>query len=106
MGSSRQLGADFPVNLRDMTSIIAQCTMVRACAGRGGRGSSIPDDAYLAQGAAIVATAEELRKDADLIFKVKEPQWLRGGRDVLMGGVPASRRPRRPRGRSQRRGRR
>jgi len=39
-----------------------------------GAGSGIVDDAYAAQGASIVAGAEELFAAAELIVKVKEPQ--------------------------------
>jgi len=39
-----------------------------------GDGSAIPDDAYAAQGAQIVADAAELFGVAELIVKVKEPQ--------------------------------
>ena len=38
-----------------------------------GVGSGIPDDAYKAAGAEIVASADEVWKRADMIFKVKEP---------------------------------
>jgi alanine dehydrogenase len=39
-----------------------------------GLGSAITDDAYLAQGAAIVPDAEDVFAEASLIVKVKEPQ--------------------------------
>jgi alanine dehydrogenase len=39
-----------------------------------GAGSSIPDEAYAAAGAEVVATAEEVFERAELIVKVKEPQ--------------------------------
>lgn len=39
-----------------------------------GLASGFPDDAYVAAGASIVATAEEIWSRADLIVKVKEPQ--------------------------------
>ncbi len=39
-----------------------------------GEGSSIPDDAYAAQGATIVPDAESVFGEATLIVKVKEPQ--------------------------------
>lgn len=39
-----------------------------------GRESAIPDSAYVAAGAAVVATAAEVWERADLICKVKEPQ--------------------------------
>jgi alanine dehydrogenase len=39
-----------------------------------GEGASIPDDAYRAAGAEIVATAVETWARADLVCKVKEPQ--------------------------------
>ena len=38
-----------------------------------GVGSGIPDEAYKAAGAEIVASADEVWKRADMIFKVKEP---------------------------------
>ncbi len=38
-----------------------------------GLGSGIPDEAYKAAGAEIVATADDVWKRADMIFKVKEP---------------------------------
>jgi alanine dehydrogenase len=39
-----------------------------------GEGSAIPDDAFAAQGARIVADAESVFAEAELILKVKEPQ--------------------------------
>jgi alanine dehydrogenase len=39
-----------------------------------GEGSAIPDEAFAAQGARIVADAESVFADAELILKVKEPQ--------------------------------
>jgi alanine dehydrogenase len=38
-----------------------------------GRGSSIPDEAYVKYGAEIVDSADEVWRSADLILKVKEP---------------------------------
>lgn len=38
-----------------------------------GVGSSIPDDAYVAEGATIVDAADDVWGDADLVLKVKEP---------------------------------
>jgi alanine dehydrogenase len=38
-----------------------------------GAGSSIPDDEYVAAGAAIVGSADDLWADAELVLKVKEP---------------------------------
>jgi alanine dehydrogenase len=38
-----------------------------------GEGSSIPDDDYVAAGAQIVAEADDVWADADLLLKVKEP---------------------------------
>jgi len=38
-----------------------------------GLGSSIPDEEYLAAGAKILATAEEVWAEGDLVLKVKEP---------------------------------
>ncbi|WP_326701564.1 alanine dehydrogenase [Streptomyces sp. NBC_01754] len=40
---------------------------------RAGEGSSIPDEEYLAAGARILATADEVWAAADLLLKVKEP---------------------------------
>lgn len=45
-----------------------------------GEGSGFPDEAYVAAGAEIVASAEEVWKRADMICKVKEPievEWPR-----------------------------
>ena len=39
-----------------------------------GAGASLPDDAYRAAGAEIVAGADEVWARADLVCKVKEPQ--------------------------------
>ncbi|MBF0525120.1 MAG: alanine dehydrogenase [Deltaproteobacteria bacterium] len=39
-----------------------------------GLGSSIPDEQYVAAGASIISTAEEVYATADLVMKVKEPQ--------------------------------
>jgi alanine dehydrogenase len=39
-----------------------------------GEGSTIHDEEYLAQGAKIVATAEDVFAEADMVMKVKEPQ--------------------------------
>jgi len=39
-----------------------------------GSGSGIPDDAYAASGGRLVASAEQVFADAELIVKVKEPQ--------------------------------
>ena len=41
---------------------------------RAGEGASIPDDAYRAAGAEVVATAEEVWARAGMVVKVKEPQ--------------------------------
>jgi alanine dehydrogenase len=41
--------------------------------GGAGEGSSIPDADYTAAGARIVATADDVWADADLLLKVKEP---------------------------------
>jgi alanine dehydrogenase len=38
-----------------------------------GRGSSIADEAYVANGATMVASADDLWAEADLVLKVKEP---------------------------------
>ena len=47
----------------------------RVCVQRGaGIGSGFDDDAFLAAGARIAETAEEVFESADLIVKVKEPQ--------------------------------
>ena len=45
-----------------------------------GVGSGFPDESYVAAGAKIIATAEEVWKQADMIMKVKEPiavEWPR-----------------------------
>jgi alanine dehydrogenase len=39
-----------------------------------GAGSAIPDDGYRAQGAAVLATAEAVFAESEMIVKVKEPQ--------------------------------
>ena len=39
-----------------------------------GAGSAIPDADFVAQGATIVADADAVFADADLVVKVKEPQ--------------------------------
>ncbi|NWK56025.1 alanine dehydrogenase [Verrucomicrobiaceae bacterium N1E253] len=41
---------------------------------QAGAGASYPDESYLAQGAEIVGTAEEVFAQSELIVKVKEPQ--------------------------------
>jgi alanine dehydrogenase len=69
-----------PAGVRDLIGNGHQ-VLVQAGAGKG---SSILDQAYAAQGARIVATAEDLWTTSDLVFKVKEPQpdeiaWLRAG---------------------------
>src|SRR5262249_35058040 len=38
-----------------------------------GLGSGLPDEAYKAAGAELVATADDVWRRADMIFKVKEP---------------------------------
>ncbi|MDQ1747536.1 MAG: alanine dehydrogenase, partial [Frankiaceae bacterium] len=38
-----------------------------------GLGSSIPDDDFVAAGAKILATADDVWGEADLVLKVKEP---------------------------------
>ncbi len=46
----------------------------------GGEGSSFPDEQYVAVGAKILATADEVWKEAEMIIKVKEPiavEWPR-----------------------------
>ncbi len=45
-----------------------------------GVGSGVPDDSYVAAGAKMIATADEVWKQADMIMKVKEPiavEWPR-----------------------------
>lgn len=59
-----------PDGVREMDSHGVE-VLVQAGAGLG---ASIPDAAYEAAGAAIVATAEETWARADLVCKVKEPQ--------------------------------
>src|SRR5262245_56567425 len=41
---------------------------------RAGEGSSIPDQEYAQAGAEIIARAEDIWRQADLVVKVKEPQ--------------------------------
>lgn len=59
-----------PDGVREMESRGVE-VLVQAGAGAG---ASIPDDAYVAAGAEIVATAQETWERADLVCKVKEPQ--------------------------------
>ncbi len=40
---------------------------------RAGEGSSIPDDVFVASGARIAPTADDVWADSDLVLKVKEP---------------------------------
>ena len=47
---------------------------------RGGEGSGFLDEDYLAVGAEIVGTADEVFQRADMIVKVKEPQPVEWGR--------------------------
>lgn len=59
-----------PVGVRELTER-GHPVLVEKLAGEG---SSIPDEAYEAQGATIVPNAEEVFGMADMILKVKEPQ--------------------------------
>ena len=59
-----------PAGVRDLTDIGHE-VYVQAGAGEG---SAITDADYVAQGAEIVATAEDVFDAAELIVKVKEPQ--------------------------------
>jgi alanine dehydrogenase len=52
-----------------------------------GEGSGFPDGAYVAAGATILPTADEVWAKAEMIFKVKEPiaiEWPRMRRDQLI----------------------
>jgi alanine dehydrogenase len=55
-----------------VSGLVAHGHRVRVESGAG-RGSRISDDAYRAAGAEIVADAEEVWRDAELVLKVKEP---------------------------------
>ncbi len=59
-----------PVGARELAEQDHE-VLVQAGAGDG---SAIPDGAYAAQGARIVADAADVWRDADLVLKVKEPQ--------------------------------
>jgi len=53
-----------------------------------GEGAGFPDEAYVASGASISGSGEELYAQADMIVKVKEPQpeeigWIRPGQVVF-----------------------
>ncbi|MBW4030568.1 MAG: alanine dehydrogenase, partial [Acidobacteria bacterium] len=58
-----------PAGVREFTSAGHQ-VLIEAGAGVG---SSISDDAYVANGASVVATADDVWAHADLVLKVKEP---------------------------------
>lgn len=52
-----------------------------------GEGSGFPDDAYVAAGAQILDTADEVWQQADMIMKVKEPiavEWPRMRKDQVI----------------------
>ncbi len=59
-----------PVGVRELTER-GHTVLIEKSAGEG---SSIPDEAYEAQGGVIVPNAEEVFGGADMILKVKEPQ--------------------------------
>jgi alanine dehydrogenase len=59
-----------PSGVRELTDR-GHDVLIQAGAGVG---SAIPDDAYVAQGARIVADADAVFGEAELIVKVKEPQ--------------------------------
>ena len=59
-----------PVGVRELTSLGHE-VIVQSGAGEG---SSIPDDAYRAQGARIAPDADAVFAEAELVLKVKEPQ--------------------------------
>src|SRR5829696_2660468 len=61
-----------PSGVRELTDR-GHDVVVQAGAGKG---SAIADDAYAAQGAKIVADADAVFEQAELIVKVKEPQPL------------------------------
>jgi alanine dehydrogenase len=58
-----------PAGVREL-EVAGHQVLVEAGAGRG---SSIPDEAYVKYGAEIVDSADEVWRSADLILKVKEP---------------------------------
>ncbi|MCA9285186.1 MAG: alanine dehydrogenase, partial [Phycisphaerales bacterium] len=66
---------EFRVGMRpvgaEMMRADGHTVLVQASAGVG---SGFPDEAYLAAGARIVKSAEEVWEQADMIVKVKEPQ--------------------------------
>lgn len=67
-------------------ALVGQGHTVLVQAG-GGVGSGFPDETYVATGAQIVATADEVWKRADMIMKVKEPievEWphMRAGQVI------------------------
>ncbi len=59
-----------PVGVRELSEAGHEVLIEKSA----GKGSSISDDEYSAQGATIVPTAEEAFGGADMILKVKEPQ--------------------------------
>ena len=58
-----------PAGVRELTGLGHQ-VLIQAGAGAGSR---LPDADYVAAGATIVATADDVWADADLVLKVKEP---------------------------------
>src|SRR5437588_699688 len=73
-----------PVGVEELTRL-GHKVLIQAGAGQG---SGISDEQYAQHGAAIVPTAEDVWKDADLIVKVKEPlpvEWplMRPGQIVF-----------------------
>jgi alanine dehydrogenase len=76
--------AMIPVGVEELTRA-GHTVLIQAGAGQG---SGISDEQYSANGAEIVASADEIWKRADLIIKVKEPmprEWphLRAGQIVF-----------------------
>jgi alanine dehydrogenase len=90
VGVPKEIKADeyrvamIPVGAEELTRA-GHTVLIQAGAGQG---SGISDEQYASNGAAIVATAGEIWKQADLIVKVKEPlqeEWplLRPGQMVF-----------------------
>ena len=74
-----------PAGVRELTARGHE-VLVQAGAGEG---SAIADAEYVAQGARIVADADAVFADAELIVKVKEPQAA-GGRAARAPTTPSS----------------
>src|SRR5881227_1481861 len=76
--------AMIPVGVEELTRAGHQ-VLIQAGAGSG---SGISDEQYASNGAAIVASGEEVWRRADLIVKVKEPlsqewPWMKAGQTVF-----------------------